>query len=201
MTQISMTDDAIVRKLESCSFPGVTIMSAPHEWDAGYIQRLLTVTPALLVAFLGADDPDDATELNLMGRWAVYAVAGWHGKDQKARRIGVGAGFDLLHRAAAALHLAILTESNGAPLTSVKLTGLDVLTDSSVDIANLWIGGIDLKIGLPLPLLPSDACYGPLNDFLQVRATFDLPGGKPAPDIEHVGTEGDVPVRVDLDQT
>ena len=190
MTQISLTDDALVRLLESCDLPGVAVQSAPHSWDDGYIQRLITGTPTLLVAFLGADDPEDATELNLMGRWGVYAVVGWNGQDQKARRIGAGAGFDLMHRAAAALHSAILKEPNGETLSSVKVTGLDVLTDSAVDISNLWIGSIDVMIGLPLPLLEGDACLGPLDDFLKIRGPISV--SEPADDIE---------AAVDLPQT
>ena len=30
MTQIALIDNALVDLLESCSFPGVSIMSAPH---------------------------------------------------------------------------------------------------------------------------------------------------------------------------
>ena len=55
MTQIAETDEALVRLLDTCGFPGVTVMSAPHEWDAGFVQRLLTDVPAILVAFLGGE--------------------------------------------------------------------------------------------------------------------------------------------------
>ena len=58
MTQIALTYDALVRLLESCDLPGVTVLSAPHEWDAGFVQRLITVTPALLIAFTGANEYD-----------------------------------------------------------------------------------------------------------------------------------------------
>ena len=201
MTQISLTDDAIIRLLQSCSFPGVTVLSSPHAWDAGYVQRLISVTPSILVAFLGADDPDaKLTELNLDGRWGIYIATGWHGADQKARRLGAGAGFDLMHRAAAALHNAILLEENGERLPQVRVDGLQVLADSSLDLSNLWIGEIAVTVELPLELMPSDACYGPLDDFLKVRATFDLPGGKPTPDIGDAGDAGDFPAQIDLPQ-
>ena len=202
MTQIALIDNALVDLLESCDFPGVLIQSAPHEWDAGYVQRLLTATPAVLVAFLGAEPySDTSTSLNLVGKWAAYVVVGWNGQNQKARRIGAGAGFDLMHRAAAAIHGAILTEPNGNRLPQTTVEGLQVRSDSAIDISNLWIGEIAVSVELPLELLEGDACFGPLDDFIKVRATFDLPGGKPTPDIADVGTEGDVPVRVDLPQS
>ena len=43
--------------------------------------------------------------------------------------------------------------------------GLAVETDSALDLANLWIGSIAITTELPLELLPTDACYGPLDDF------------------------------------
>ena len=184
MTQISMTDDALIQVLESCDFPGVTILSAPHEWDAGFVQRLISVTPSILVAFASADDPGDKnqTELNLDGRWGIYVATGWNGADQKARRLGAGAGFDLLHRASAALHNETLRDPNGNRLSEARVDGLQVLADSSIDLANLWIGEIAVSVRLPLPLLESDACYGPLDDFLKIRGEIDLPG--PADDID-----------------
>ena len=170
MTQIAMTDVALVDLLESCDLPGVTVLSAPHEWDAGFVQKLLTVTPAILIAFLGADDPDSKlTELNLDSRWAAYVAVGWHGQGQEARRLRSGAGFDLLHRAAAALHNAVLHEPNGNRLPMVKVDGLAVEADSALDLVNLWVASIHMTIELPLPLLPTDACYGPLDQFLKIR--------------------------------
>ena len=80
MTQIAATDDALIRLLEGCDLPGVTVMSAPHSWDSGYIQRLLTVTPAVLVAFVGAEpyaDTATSTTLALEGKWSCIAVTGW----------------------------------------------------------------------------------------------------------------------------
>ena len=95
-----------------------------------------------------------------------------------------------MHRAAAALHNAVLREPNGNRLPMVKVDGLAVEADSAVDIANLWIGSISLEIEVPLPLLPADACYGPLDDFVRVRGDLDLPD--PAADIG---------ISVDLPQT
>ena len=182
MTQIAATDSALVRLLESCDFPGVQIQSAPHEWDGGFVQRLLNVTPAILIAFLGADEPvKKLTELNLDGRWAAYVCVGWNGVDQKARRLATGAGFDIMHRVAASLHNAVLKEENGARLPMVEVDGLAVETDAALDIANLWIGSIAIKIEIPLPLLPTDACYGPLDDFLRVRGPLVVPD--PASDL------------------
>ena len=154
------------------------------------MQRLIGETPALLVAFLGADEPDNKlTSLNLDGRWGVYVVVGWNGSDQKARRIGAGAGFDLMHRAAAALHAAILTEPNGERLPQSNVDGIGVETDSALDLANFWIGSIAVTVELPLPLLEDDACYGPLDDFLRVRG-----------DIEVTDPADDLPVSIDLPQ-
>ena len=185
MTQIAATDDALIRLLEGCDLPGVTVMSAPHSWDSGYIQRLLTVTPAVLVAFVGAEpyaDTATSTTLALEGKWSCIAVTGWNGADQKARRLGAGAGLDLLHRAAAAIHGAILKEPNGDRLPISHVEGIEVRADSATDIANLWIGEIAVSVELPLELMPADACYGPLDDFLKIRGDIDLPD--PADDID-----------------
>ena len=195
MTQIVATERAIIRLIESCDFPDVTVMSAPHEWDGAFVQRLLGQTPAVLVAFLGGepyDDTETSTVLECKGAWGVYIAVGWHGAGQEERRLGAGAGFDLMHRVAASLHAARLMDENGEPLPQATVGGLGVETDSALDLANLWIGSVAVSVELPLELVEGDACYGPLDDWLKVRATFDLPGGKPAPDIEDVGTEGDV---------
>ena len=193
-----------MRLLDTCGFPGTTVLSAPHEWDAGFVQRLLTDVPAILVAFLGGEAFEDTTTstlLDVSGKWSVLICTGWNGRDQASRRLGVGAGFDLMHRAAAVLHTAILTDASGNRLPQVAVEGLGVETDSALDLANLWVGSIAVSVELPLELLPSESCYGPLDDFVRVRATFDLEGGKPTPDIGDVGTEGDLPARVDLPQT
>ncbi len=193
MTQIAATDQALVRLLDTCGFPGVTVLSAPHSWDAGFIQRLFGDVPALLVAFLGGEPYDDtktSTVLDVVGKWGVYVCTGWNGADQAARRLGTGAGFDLMHRAASVLHTAILTDADGERLPQVQVEGLGVETDSAVDLANLWVGSIALSIDLPLELLPSEDCYGPLDDFLRVRGPLVVPD--PADDID---------IAVDLDQT
>ena len=185
MTQIALIDDALVRLLESCSFPGVTVMSAPHEWDNGFIRRLVSATPSVLIAFLGGEPYDDTTTstvLKLAGKWGAYVVVGWNGADQKARRTGAGAGFDLMHRAAAAIHTAILTEPNGERLPQTTVEGLQVRSDSAVDISNLWVGEIAVNVELTLELQESDACYGPLDDFLRVRGPLVVPD--PADNIE-----------------
>ena len=191
MTQIALIDDALVRLLESCSFPGVTVLSAPHEWDNGFIRRLVSTTPSVLISFLGAEQYDDtpSTVLQLAGKWGCYCVVGWNGADQQARRTGAGAGFDLMHRAAAAIHTAILTEPNGERLPQTTVEGLQVRSDSAVDISNLWIGEIAVAVELTLELQESDACYGPLDDFLKIRGPLVVPD--PAED---------VPLAVDLPQ-
>ena len=203
MTQIAQTDEALVRLLDTCGFPGVTVLSAPHEWDAGFVQRLLTDVPAILVAFLGGEPFDDtktSSLLDVSGKWSILICTGWNGRDQASRRLGVGAGFDLMARAAAVLHGAVLTDAHGGRLPQVQVEGLGVETDSALDLANLWVGSVAVSVELPLELLPSEDCYGPLDDFIRVRATFDIEGGEPAPDIADAGTLGDLPARQDLPQ-
>ena len=193
MTQIALTDSAIIDLLEGCDLPEVTVMSAPHQWDAGFVQRLITVTPAVLVAFLGGEpypDTSTSTTLDLVGKWGVYVCTGWNGKDQAARRLGAGAGFDLMHRAAAAIHGAILKEPNGNRLPQTTVEGLQVLTDSAIDVANLWIGEIAVSVELPLELVESDQCFGPLDDFLKIRGPIVVPD--PAADLD---------IAVDLPQS
>ena len=170
MTQIYQTDSALIRLLQSCNFPGVDIASGPHEWDGGYIQRLLTSTPAIRVVFMGADEFTDSrtsTTLSMVGKWAAYVIVGWNGQNEKERRIGAGAGYDLLHRTASAIHSAILTDDNGDRLPIASVTGLDVLADSALDLSNLWIAAVEISVELPLDLVPE--CVGPLDDFLRVR--------------------------------
>ena len=183
MTQIVATDSALIRLLEGCGFPGVDIASGPHEWDGGYVQRLLTSTPAIRVAFLGAEPHTGtatSTSLNMEGKWAAYVIVGWNGPNEKERRIGAGAGYDLLHRVASALHSAILTDDNGDRLPIASVTGLDVLADSALDLSNLWIAAVEISVELPLDLMPE--CTGPLDDFLRVRGPLVVPD--PADDID-----------------
>ena len=201
MTQIAATDAALIRLLEGCGFPGVSIDSAPHEWDGAYTQRLLKSAPAIRVVFMGAEefDGDRSTSLILNGKWTAYVVVGWNGADEKARRLGPDAGYDLLHRTASAIHSAVLMEADGVTrLTIASVTGLDILADSALDISNLWIGAVEISVELPLDLMPE--CIGPLDDFLEIRTTIDLPGGEPLPDVSDAGTLGDLPARVDLEQ-
>ena len=184
MTQIFQTDNALIDLLESCSFPGVSIESSPHSWDDGYLQRLLGDLPAIRIAFTSADPYDDtatSTVLDMMGIWECYVCTGWNGTGQVERRKAVGGGFDLLHRAAAALHTAILKDQAGNPLPQVHVDGIEVVSDSSLDISNIWVAAIRLKIDLPLELLPSESCFGPLDDWLRVRGDIDLPD--PAADV------------------
>ena len=193
MTQIAETDEALVRLLDTCGFPGTQIMSAPHEWDAGFVQRLLTDVPAILVAFLGGEPYEDtatSTVLKVSGKWSILICTGWNGRDQAARRLGVGAGFDLMHRAASVLHTAFLVDANGNRLPQVQVEGLGVETDSALDLANLWVGSIAVSVELPLELLPSEDCYGPLDDFLKIRGPLVVPD--PADDID---------IAVDLPQS
>ena len=183
MTQIAATDGALIRLLKGCGFPGVDIASGPHEWDGSYVSRLLTSTPAIRVVFMGAEPHTDtatSTSLNMLGRWSAYIVVGWDGQDEKARRLGQGGGLDLLHRAASALHSAVLMDEDGSRLPIASVTGLDVLADSALDLSNLWIAAVEISVELPLDLLPE--CEGPLNDFLRVRG--DLVVSDEADDIE-----------------
>ena len=152
---------------------------------AGFIQRLLTDLPAVLVAFIGAEpyhDTATSTTLALVGKWSVYVAVGWNGADQRARRLGAGAGFDLMHRTGAAIHSAILREPNGDRLPQTIVEGMAVATDSAVDIANLWVGEIAVSVEMTLELLEGDACYGPLDDFLRVRGPLVVPD--PADDLQ-----------------
>ena len=180
MTQIAATDGAIIRLLQSCNFPSVDIASGPHEWDGSYVQRLLTSAPAIRVVFMGASEyAQQSSSLVLAGKWTAYVAVGWHGKDEKARRLGPDGGLDLLHRTASALHNAILMEADGSRLPICSVTGLDVLADSAFDLNNLWIAAVEITVELPLDLLPE--CIGPLDDFLRVRGEIELPD--PAADI------------------
>lgn len=205
MTQIAATDDALVRLLDSCGFPGVTVQSAPHEWDSGFVQRLLTATPALLVAFVGAEPFDDtrtAAVLDVRGKWSIYVCTGWNGRDQAARRLGVGAGFDLMHRAAAVLHRARLIDGNGNNLPFSEVEGIGVESDAVLDVGNLWVGTVMVEVELPLELLESESCYGPLDDFLRAGLSIDLPGeGKDAPAPGRIGEgDSDLDGRFDIPQ-
>ena len=202
MSQISDTEGALLGLLRTCQLPaGVHIASAPHSWDSGFVQRLLTTTPAVLLAFLGAVPKADAassTSLNLTANWGCYAVIGWNGKSQEQRRLAVDGGYDIVTRVAPILHNAIIEDPARQRLPIPAVTAIDVLTDSALDLANLWICEVLVEVELPLEI-PFD-CVGPLDDWLEARATFDLEGGKPLPDIADAGVEGDVPMQTDLPQ-
>ena len=192
MTQIAATDEALVRLLDTCGFPGVTVMSAPHEWDAGFVSRLLTDVRRSWWRFIGGEASDDtatSTLLDVSGKWSILICTGWNGRDQAARRLGVGAGFDLMHRAASVLHTAILMDAKGNRLPIAQVEGLGVETDSALDLANLWVGSIAVNVELPLELLPSEDCYGPLDDFLKIRGPLVVPG-----------EAADIDIAVDLPQ-
>lgn len=202
MSQIADTENALLGLLRTCQLPAdVYIASAPHSWDGSYVQRLVPKTPAVLLAFLGAQ-PDveggRSTSLILRASWGCYAVIGWNGQSQEQRRLAVDGGYDIVTRVAPIIHSAIIEDPARQRLPIPEVTAIDVLTDSSLDLANLWICEVLIEVELPLEI-PFD-CVGPLDAFLKVRATFDIPGGKPAPHIEDVGTEGDVPMREDLPQ-
>ena len=204
MTQISDTDSALVRMLNDCDFPGVDVASGPHEWDGAYVQKLLAAAPAIRVVFAGAEphgDTANSTELNMDGRWMAYIVVGWNGRGEEARRIGAGAGHDLLHRAASVIHSAILTDGVGDRLPIPAVYGIDILADAALDRVQLWVAAITVVVELPLPLLDTENCYGPLDDFLRVGSTIDLPDtGEPAPPADQIGEAGDLPGRFDLPQ-
>ena len=92
-----------------------------------------------------------------------------------------------------------LEDDNGdARSPSRGVVRMEVLTDGALEETGLWVGAITLAVRLPLAI-PAD-CVGPLDDFLQVRATFDIEGGEPLPDIADAGTAGDLPAIVDLPQ-
>ena len=138
----------------------------------------------------------------MAGKWSILVCTGWNGRGQAERRLGAGAGFDLMHRAAAVLHTAILTDANGERLPIVQVEGLGVETDFAIDLANLWVGSIAVSVELPLELLPSEDCFGPLDDYLKTGLTIDIEGGHEFdPDIDEIGVDGDVAAEIDMPQT
>ena len=201
MTEIYQTDAAIIRLLDNCNFPDTTVSSAPHEWDAGFVTRLLGDLPAILVAFAGAEGNDSrSSALTMNGAWNVYLAVGWNGADQKARRLGAGAGYDLLHRVASVLNGAPLKDENGESLGTLDVTGIGIEADSALDLANLWVATVAVEVSLQLDIIDA-SCIGPLDDFIRVRGGFDVEGGKPRPDsAEAAYTDADLPVQQDLDQ-
>ena len=202
MSQIGETELALLGLLRTCQLPsGTSIESSPSKWDGGYIQRLISHTPAVRLAFLGADpyaDPETTT-LSLSAKWGCYCVVGWNGKDQELRRTAVDGGYDLVSRVAPIMHNPpLLEDSQRQRLPIPRVIGIETLTDSSIDVGNLWICEVLVEVELPLDIPPD--CEGDLDDFIRVRASFDIPGGEPLPDAEDAGTLGDLPARQDLDQ-
>ena len=181
MTQIYKTDSAVIRLLQDCNFPGVNVASGPHSFDGSYIQRLLSSTPAIRVVFLGAEPySDSTTSLSMAGKWSIIIFTGWNGASEEARRIGPGAALDLLARAGGALHTAVLQDEHGDRLPQVQVDSMEVLSDGSADLANVYIAEIGVTIELPIEI--PEECTGPLDDFLRVRGEIELPD--PADDIE-----------------
>ena len=201
MSQIEDTENALLALLGDCQLPAeISIDSAPNAWSGNYVRELLTSTPAVRLAFLGAEPySEQLTTLNLKARWGVYVVVGWSAADQSQRRLGADAGYDLVSRVAPILHRAPLKDPAGLALPFPEVNGIEVITDAPMDAAHLWVAEILIEIELPLDI--PEPCQGPLDDWLRFRATIDLPGGEPLPDIGDAGTAGDVPLQVDLPQT
>ena len=199
MTQIYQTDSALIQLLQDCNFLGVDIASGPHSFDGSYIQRLLSSTPAIRVVFLGCEKyPDSTTSLSMAGKWAIIIITGWNGASEEARRIGPGAALDLLARAGGALHSAVLKDEHGERLPLIQVDSMEVLSEGSADLANVYIAEIGITIEVPLEI--PEFCQGPLDELIRVRATFDIEGGKPRPDIGDAGDAGDSPAQIDLPQ-
>ena len=124
---------------------------------------------------------------------------GWHGRDGEARRRAVGGGYDLVARVAPVVHNALLEDSANQRLPIPAVVSIENITDSAVDLSNLWITAVEIEIELPLDI-PAD-CEGPLSDWLTWRGGIDIEGGKPKPaTAEDAYAEADVPTGGDLDQ-
>ena len=192
MSQIADTENALMRLLGECQLPeGVSIESAPGEWSPGYVQRLLSSTPAVRLGFLGARpwSPEErSTSLVMRAEWAAYCIVGWQGQDQAMRRLAVDGGYDMTARVAPILHGAIIEDAERQRLPIPDVTGIEVLTDAALDAANLWIAAVVVEVELPLDI-PED-CQGPLDDFLRVRGDMVHAPDPAAP----------VPLAVDLPQ-
>lgn len=195
MSQIRDTETALLALIQTCQLPAeISIESAPSEWSPGYIQKLVESTPAVRVAFLGAGEypgGDTSTALSLLSRWGLYVIVGWSTANQVERRMADGAGYDLLERLAPIVHnppaRAFTNEANEI-LPAPQVTGVEVLTDPSLEQANLWIAAIDVEVSLPLEI--AEDCVGPLDDFLKIRGPLVVPD--PADDLQ---------LAIDLEQT
>ena len=176
MSQIGETENALLRVLQTCQLPsGTSIESAPSKWDGGYIQRLISTTPALRLAFLGAvpfAEPS-STSLNLRATWGLYCIVGWNGQSEELRRTAVDGGYDLVARVAPIIHNVILEDSMRQRLPIPNVVGIETLTDSAIDVSNLWISEVLIDVELPLDI-PED-CEGPLELFLRVRGDLAMP--------------------------
>ena len=180
MTQIYETDSALIRLLQDCNFPGVDVATGPHSFDGSYVQRMLSSLPAIRIVFLGCDKfPEATTSLSMAGKWSIILAVGWHGASSEARRIGPGAGLDLLARVAGALHAAVLKDEDGERLPLIQVDSIEVLSDGAQDLANLWVAEIAVTIEVPIEI--PEICQGPLDDFLRIRGPLVL--SDPAPDL------------------
>ena len=203
MSQIGETESALLRLIETCQLPtGTSVKTAPHEWSGAFVQRLVEDRPAVLLVFKGAEPyaGDQSTSLSLRATWAAYCCVGWHGRDQEQRRLAVDGGYDLVARVAPVIHNAPLQDSANARLPIPAVVRIENITDSDLDIGNLWICAVEIEVELPLEI-PVD-CTGPLDDFLRARGGFDLPDtgkDKPATAADAL-TDADVPLSVDLPQ-
>ena len=202
MSQIGETEAALMRLLESCQLPtGTAVLTGPHEWSGQYVQNLIPSSPCILLVFLGARAHRGRRD-NLpgvegdVGGVLLRRLGRRHGRAAPAR---VGGGYDLVSRVAPVIHNAPMEDSAKQRLPFPTVTGIENITDSSLDIGNLWIMAVEISIELPLDI-PVD-CTGPLEDWLTWRGGIDVPGGKPKPaTAEDAFTDADVPVGGDLDQ-
>ena len=80
------------------------------------------------------------------------------------------------------------------------MVSIETLTDSALDLGNLWVCEVQVEVELPLDI-PVD-CVGPLDDYLKTAATFDIPDGHEFdPDAgDEIGVDGDLASQFDQDQ-
>ena len=116
--------------------------------DSGFVQRLIPQTPAVMLAFLGAQphaDSASSTSLNLTATWGAYCIVGWQGQTEEQRRLAVDAGYDIVARVAPILHNAIIEDPVQQRLPIPSVTGIETLTDSSLDVVNLWVCKVQVR--------------------------------------------------------
>ena len=171
MSQIGDTENAVLGLLRECQLPpGTFIGTAPSAWDGNFVARLLPKTPAVMLVFLGAKpwaDTASSTSLNLRAEWGAYCCVGWKGMSQEDRRRAVDGGYDMAARVAPILHNALIFDPAHQRLPIPSVTGIETLTDGSLDIGNLWVCEVMVEVELPLDI-PED-CTGPLDDFIRIR--------------------------------